>query len=68
MAVQVEDALKALPDGEHREVVEVIAAALAPGSWPAPSGWDGALRQGPRAVAYSAYLDGIEAYATGWAG
>ncbi|WP_340375949.1 hypothetical protein U5640_12780 [Streptomyces sp. SS7] len=70
LSVQVEDALKKLPAEGHRDVMEVIAAALARrGAWPAPGGWDGAVQQGRRAwVAYVAYGDGIEVYEVGWTG
>ncbi|GGN46048.1 hypothetical protein [Streptomyces fuscichromogenes] len=70
LTVQVEDALKELPDDGHRDVMEVIAAALTRrGSWPAPGGWDGAVQQGRRGwVAYAAYRDGIEVYEVGWTG
>lgn len=41
LSVQVEDALKELPAEGHRDVMEVIAAALARrGSWPVPGGWE----------------------------
>ncbi|MER6079270.1 hypothetical protein [Streptomyces sp. NPDC001833] len=70
LSVQAEDALKGPPDEGHRDVMEVIAAALAQrGSWPAPGGWDGAVRQGRRAwVAYATYGDGTEVYGVGWTG
>lgn len=70
LAVEVEEALKDLPEDGRQEVMGVIAAALVrPDSWPPPGGWAGAVRFGARSwVAFSAYVGGIVVYDVGWSG